>query len=88
MALVALAALLIFEFNKNQRWKVSVKVVKDNVKNNGQLDNKMALCFINICAAALCALFAVTGLVESIINLILCFAFPEKVILEFISRYL
>ena len=88
IALVALVALLIFEFNKNQRWKVSVKVVKDTVKNNGQLDNKMTLCFINICVAALCALFAVTGVVTSIINLILCFAFPEKVIIEFISSYL
>lgn len=88
LALVVIVALLIFEFNKKQRWKTSVGVVKDSMKNNTPLDNKMALCFINICSAVLIALFAVTGLINSIVNLILCLAFPEKVIIEFISSYL
>lgn len=88
LALVVIVVLLIFEFNKKQRWKTSVGVVKDSMKNNTPLDNKMALCFINICSAVLIALFAVTGLINSIVNLILCLAFPEKVIIEFISSYL
>ena len=88
LVLVAIIALLIFEFNKKKRWKTSIQVVKDSMKNNTQLDNKMVLCFINICSTILIAIFTVTGLITNIVNLILCLAFPEKVIIEFISSYL
>ena len=84
ICIVILIALISFE-KKGNRLKKDIKACKDSF-NDSKDNNTKAL--VNCAVALFIAIMESIRLVIAITNLVMCFVFPEKIILEFISRYI
>lgn len=84
ICIVILIALISFE-KKGNRLKKDIKACKDSF-NDSKDNNTKAL--VNCAVALFIAIMESIRLVIAITNLVMCFVFPEKIILEFIARYI
>lgn len=84
ICVVILIALISFE-KKGNRLKKDIKACKDSF-NDSKDNNTKAL--VNCAVALFIAIMESIRLVIAITNLVMCFVFPEKIILEFIARYI
>lgn len=84
ICVVILIALISFE-KKGNRLKKDIKACKDSL-NDSKDNNTKAI--VNCAVALFIAIIESIRLVIAITNLVMCFVFPEKIILEFIARYI